>query len=169
MTLPVQARAKVIAELLHALGITNALDTTHPITLTAEKLDAIKTCKAFSTPEHSCRTARVFDIHSSASSDFKTVGSITKRLAALFKAGAGIKLESSSQLHRQAGAASRVYTIRFDAASTSGMAQLLKLKYGRVHRRMWACGEVADYLEQLQLSQPYSGYAAQAAGGVDSI
>jgi hypothetical protein len=159
MTLPVQARAKVIAELLHALGITNVLDTTQHITLTAEKLDALRTCQAFSTPEHSRRTARVF--HSGTSGDFKTVGSITKHMAALFKAGAGIKVESSSQLHRQAGAASRVYTIRFDAASASGMAQLLKLKYGRVHRSMWACGEVADYLEQLQLSEPYNRCAAQ--------
>jgi hypothetical protein len=161
MTLPVQARAKVIAELLHALGITNVLDTTQPINLTAEKLDAIRTCKAFSTPEHSRNTARMFGIESSARNDFKAVGNITKRLAARFKAGTGIKLESSSQLHRQAGAASRVYTIRFDAASTSGMAQLLKLKYGRVHRSMWACGEVADYLEQLQLSEPCNRYTAQ--------
>jgi hypothetical protein len=89
------------------------------------------------------------------------VGSITKRLAALFKAGTGIKLASSSQLHRQAGTTSREYTISFDAASTSGMAQLLKLKYGRQHRSMWTCGEVADYLEQLQLGELYSKYAAQ--------
>jgi hypothetical protein len=62
-----------------------------------------------------------------------------------------------------------MYTLDFEEASVSGMAQLLKLKYGRLHRSIWACGEVADYLEQLQLSGPYRGYAAQAAGGTDSI
>jgi hypothetical protein len=171
MTLPVQARAKVIAELLHALGITNVLDTTQPITLTAENLDAIRTCKAFSTPEHSRNTTRVFGIDSSATSDFKIVGNITKRLTALFKAGTSIKMVTSNQQTRQPGSAARLrtYTLGFDKASVSGMAQLLKLKYGRLHRSIWSCGEVADYLEQLQLSQPYSGYAAQAVGGVDSI
>jgi hypothetical protein len=97
MLLPVQARAKVIAELLHVLGVTNVLDTTQPITLTAEKLDALRTCQAFSTAEHSRSTARVFGIDSSASGEFKTVGSLTKRLAALFKAGTGITLVTSSQ------------------------------------------------------------------------
>jgi hypothetical protein len=171
MTLPVQARAKVVAELLRALGVTNVLDTTQPITLTAEKLDALRTCQAFSTPEHNRNTARVFGIDSSASSDFKTVGNITKRLAALFKAGTSIKLLTSSKQTRQEGSAQRhrTYTLGFDKASVSGMAQLLKLEYGRLHRSMWTCGEVADYLEKTQLSEPYSSYAAQAAGGVASI
>lgn len=161
MTLPVQARAKVIAEMLQSLGVTNVMDTTQPITLAGEKLDALRTCQAFSTPESSRRTARVFDIHSSASGDFSKVGSITKRLAALIKVGTGIKVVTSSQLRRQEGVASRAYTIRFDATSVSGMAQLLKLKYGRLHRSAWACSEVADYLEQLQLSEPYSRHATQ--------
>jgi hypothetical protein len=160
LTLPVQARAKVIAELLHALGITNVLGTTQPITLTAEKLDAIRTCKAFSTPEHSCRTTRVFGIDSSATSDFKLMGNITKRLTALFRAGTSIKMVTSSQRCQQAGARTRVYTVGFEGGSVSGMAQPLKLKYWRLHRSMWACGDVADYLEQLQLSGPYSRYAA---------
>jgi len=95
MALPVQARAKVIAELLQALGVTNVLDKNTPpiITLTAEKLDALRTCQAFNTAERSRSTVRVFGIDSG----------------------------------------------------------------------MWACGEVADYLEQLQLSGPYSRYAALTA------
>jgi hypothetical protein len=193
MILPVQARAKVIAELLQVLGVTNVLGTTQPITLTAEKLDALRTCQAFRAAEHSRNTARVFGIDSSANGEFRTAGSITKRLAALFiiiiimlpnqaiastpsaprpsgaegtlfKAGAGITLVTSSQRYQQAGARTRVYTVGFEGGSVSRMAQLLKINHWR-HRHFTSAydglhSEVADPLQQLQLGEQYSKYAA---------
>jgi hypothetical protein len=56
-----------------------------------------------------------------------------------------------------------VYTVGFEGSSVSRMTQLLKINCWR-HRFMSAYdglhSGVADHLQQLQLSEPYSRYAA---------
>jgi hypothetical protein len=157
----VRARAALLAEVFRALQIGNILACSS-VRFTAEKLQALKACKAFS--EHE-KARIVFNIDSRGGSGFgkAAAGSFAKRLCAMIER-ASLKAKSC---HQQIKGASREYTLCLDAGQQQSMAKLVKLAAGRHAAHCWSTPNVYTCLKELRLGN-YEQYAAnleQSAGG----
>ena len=159
LTQPVAARAKVLCELLGALGIANVLDPSeNSCTLTPEVLAALGKCEAFR-DDSIAHVEQVFGL-SSNGADLGTPGAVARRLKALF-ARAGLECTIDSQRVRRRP---RVYKLDFATHATAVMAELLKSKYTDTP---WRDDRLAGFMHQLVLTHilTYIGVvpAAEAA------
>ena len=132
MDCPILHRAKVLAELLQALQITNVLDSAaNSCTITPDLWEAVKRCSAFSSPENIQQTEQLFGLDRSTSG-FKDLGYTAYRIALLFRC-AGLKAEVEKGKRKQVNKVRVVpYTLHFGTQVTIQTAELFKLKY------MWA-------------------------------
>ena len=146
---PVTARAKVLNELLEALGIDNVLDACqNSCTLTPEILAALGNCEAFKA-ESVAHVEQVFALSTSGSNSGKP-GAVARRVRALF-ARAGLECNvKSQQIRVSCKERPREYKIDFDTPATATMAELLKNKYFTISLpHPWKDERLIRFLENL--------------------
>ena len=155
MACPVVHRAKVLRELMQALQITNVLDSAaNSCTLTPGIWEAVKECKAFSSPDNIRQTEQLFGLDHSTSG-FKDLGHTAHRIALLFRC-AGLKAEVEKGKRKQVNKVRIVpYKLRFGTPVTIQTAELFKLKYmwqiACNRESQWANAALQQYLVGLKV------------------